>query len=529
METTYSIKILPSEVVDKISAGEVINRPASVLKELIENSIDANASKIEINIEEGGKKLIEVIDNGIGIKPDEIVLAVKRHATSKINNIEDLYNLNSYGFRGEALYSISAVSKFSLVSKPSDYPLGKEIYIEGGKILYLSDTGCPTGTKVKVKDLFFNIPARRKFLKSSKVEFTHILDIFFKYAITYPDLYFKLNKDGKNYLTLEATNLINRLEDLFPKLKGKLLDVEAENEIGTLRGFIALDESYKKQGYIFINKRPIKNRELKRIISSYLGDKFFVLFLDIYPYFVDFNVHPSKEEVKFRKDKPVYELIKSALKQENKRHYILKTEDKSLLKQPVSTYQKTTNIENKFKVLGQIEDTFLVIYLDNDIYIIDQHIAHERINYEILYKKYLKNEEFKRKKLNRKIKIDISKLEMEKFLNKIADLEKLGFKLDVKDSYIEVLEIPEYLSRKEAQKILSDILSYEDIQIPIDKILGELACAKSLKAGEFIDREEALILLKNWLETNNPNLCPHGRPIYYKISMNDVKKTLGRL
>jgi DNA mismatch repair protein MutL len=527
METTQSIKVLPQELVDKISAGEVINRPASVLKELIENSIDAKATKIEINIEEGGKKLIEVIDNGIGIKPDEIVLAVKRHTTSKIDSMDDLYNLNSYGFRGEALYTISSVSKFSLISKPEEYPLGKEIYIEGGKILSLSDTGCPSGTKVKVKDLFFNIPARRKFLKSSRVEFTHILDIFIKYAVSYPNIHFKLFKDGKIYLNLEPTNLINRLEDIYPKLKGKLLDVEAENEIGNLKGFIALDESYKKQGFIFINRRPIKNRELKKIISSYIGDKFFLIFLDIYPYFVDFNIHPSKEEVKFRKDKPIYDLIKSALKQENKKKYILKTSDKLSLSQSVATYTKQKTTDN-FKLLGQVEDTFLLVYLDGDIYIVDQHIAHERINYEILYKKYLKNEEIKSKNLNRKIKINLSPLEREYFSNHLEELKKLGFGIVLHENYLEIEKIPEYLTRKEAKDILQEIINSEDIYLPIDKLIGEIACAKSLKAGEFIDNEEAIALLKNWLETNNPNLCPHGRPIYYKISLSEVKKVLGR-
>jgi len=527
MEKLQSIKLLPEEVARKISAGEVINRPSSVLKELIENSIDAEATSIDVSIEDGGKKVIEVVDNGVGIKPDEVVLAVKKHATSKIDDIEDLYNLDFYGFRGEALYSISAVSKFSLISRRAEYPLGKEIYIEGGKILSLTDTGCPIGTKVKVKDLFFNIPARRKFLKSSKVEFSHILDIFLKYAFSHPEKHFKLIKDNKEYLNLEPTRLKNRIEDIYPKLKNRLLDVEAENEVGKIYGFITLDESYKKQGYIYINKRPVKNRELKRVIMSYLGEKFFVLFLDIHSYLVDFNIHPSKEEVKFRKDKPIYELIKQARKQENKRKYIISTRDSQVLAQPVAEYKRSIP-KSEFKVLGQIEDTFLVVYLDGDIYIVDQHIAHERINYEILYKSYLKNEGIRSKKLTRKIKLKLSPIEMEKLNSKIQDLEKLGFKLNIKNIYLEIEEIPEFLQRKEAKNIFNEILHSDYSLIPIDKILGEMACSKSLKAGELINNEEALILLKNWLETNNPNLCPHGRPIYYKVSLSEIKKVLGR-
>ena len=527
MEKLHSIKILPKDVVDKISAGEVINRPASVLKELLENSIDAEANKIDVYVEAGGKRLIEVVDNGVGIKPDEITLAVKRHATSKIEDIDDLYNLNSYGFRGEALYSISAVSKFSIISKPEDYPLGKELYVEGGNIMSLSDTGCPTGTKVKVKDLFFNVPARQKFLKNSRVEFTHILDIFLKYALNYPNIHFRLFKDGKLYLNLEPSDLESRLEDIYPKLKGKFLKVEAENEIGRIEGFIALDESYKKQGFLYVNKRPIKNRDLKKVISSYAGNIFFLLFIDVYPYLVDFNIHPTKEEVKFRKDKPVYDLIKKALKNEDKKSYtISKNPISQALAQPVVEYGKETKRDN-FKLLGQVEDTFLVVYLDGDIYIVDQHVAHERINYELLYRKYLK-EDIPTKELNRKINIELSPIDLEKFKLKSDDLKRLGFDFKLENNLLKIFKIPIYLDRNEAKSILMEVIHSEDSFIPLDKILGEIACSKSLKSGEFIDENEALALLKTWLETNNPNLCPHGRPIYYKVSLDDVRKILGR-
>ncbi|RUM59150.1 MAG: DNA mismatch repair endonuclease MutL [Persephonella sp.] len=523
IKTATKIKKLPEEVINKISAGEVINRPASVLKELIENSIDANASVIEVFLEEGGKRNITVIDNGEGIEPDELTLAVQRHTTSKINSFEDIYSIYSYGFRGEALHSISSVSKFSIISRKREYPLGKELYIEGGKIVSLTDTGSPIGTKVKVKDLFFNIPVRHKFLKSSKVEFKHSLDIFLKYSLAYPNISFKLFKDGKIYLNLEKSNLKNRIQSIYPQLKERLVKVFYENELGKIYGFLAIDESYKKSGFVYINNRPIKNKEIFKFIKGLIGEKFFCLFIELPSYYVDFNIHPSKEEVKFKKDKPVYELIREGLR--NIQTFSLKKSYR--LAQPTLQF-KTDKIKPKIKFLGQLEDTFLLVYLDGDLYILDQHIVSERINFEILYREYIKNSHIKSKKLKRKVKLDISILELEKLKYIEKDLERLGFKFENKDEKLFLLEIPFYINTKEAKDILLDILNSEDITLPIEKIIGEIACSKSVKAGDILSNTEAQIILENWIRTDNPNLCPHGRPIYYKLSLNEVKKVLGR-
>ncbi len=528
LETHKKIKPLSKDVISKIAAGEVINRPSYVLKELVENSIDADATNIEVYVEEGGKKVIQVIDNGIGIHPEDLVSAVKRYTTSKIEDINDIYSLNSYGFRGEALYSISSVSKFSITSRIKEFNLGKELYIEGGNIVSLTDTGSPIGTKIKVKDIFFNLPARRKFLKSSQVEFIHTLEVFIKYALIHPDKNFRLIKDNKEYLNLEKSTLRERIEDIYPKLKNRLLDINAVSSIGELNGFIALDESYKKTGFIFINNRPVKNRELVRFIKSIIGEKFFILFINLPPFFVDFNIHPTKEEVKLKKEKPVFELIKTALsKQESNFTDIFNTQNKRefTLKQNVKGY----NSDKVFKVLGQIEDTFLVVYFDGELYLIDQHIAHERINFELLRRVYLKEGKLKSKKLNKNIKLSLTDIEIER-LKTISDkLENLGFEFTIKNNTVALKKIPIYISPKDAKGLFLELIHSLDTELTLENLIGEIACAKSIKAGEILKDTEAQAILKNWLATDNPNLCPHGRPIYFKISINDVKKVLGRI
>lgn len=523
-KTENHIIKLPDDVINKISAGEVINRPSSVLKELLENSIDAEANSIEVYLEEGGKKLISVVDNGKGIAPNELALAVQRHTTSKILSFEEIYNINSYGFRGEALHSISAISKFSIVSRKKDYPLGKEIYIEGGKIISLVDTGSSLGTKVKVKDLFFNIPVRRKFLKSSSVEFKHSLDIFLKYALIYPNKHFKLYRDGKLYLNLEPSSLEDRLVDIFPKLKGKLIKVSSEREIGKVKGYLALDESYKKTGFIYVNRRPVKNRELQKFIRELIGEKFYLLFIEIPSYFADFNIHPTKEEVKFKKDKPIYDLIRESLRNVET---FDKKENRYILAQEVATFQKDKT-SPKLKFLGQIEETFLIVYLDGDLYVIDQHILSERINFELLYREFLRNGKIDTKRLRKKSKLDLSYIELEKLNSILNELKSLGFEFSINDKEIYLTGIPFYLNVKDAKKILLDIIHSDDVILPLEKIIGEIACKKSVKSGDILSNTEAQILLENWLKTDNPNLCPHGRPIYYKVSINEVKRILGR-
>ncbi len=519
MITENRVKQLPEDVIKKIAAGEIVERPANVLKELIENSLDAGATQIEVYIEKGGKRLIQVKDNGSGIHPEDLPEVIKRYSTSKISSIEDLYDLHSYGFRGEALYSISAVSKFSIISRPEGFPLGKEMYVEGGSIKYISDTGAPIGTTVKVKDLFFNVPVRQKFLKSEKTELVHIIEVFVKYAFMHPDKHFSLFVDGKEKFKLVPSSIEERIRNVYPKIQ-ELYKISYENELGSVEGFISLNEAVHKKGIIYINGRPIKSWVLDKVLKSVFGKNFYLLFIELPPYFVDFNVHPSKEEVKFKKDAPVIDLIKKA--SENIQTPIKKKRD-FILKQEETTYQKDV----EFKILGQVEDTFLVVYLDGELYLVDQHVAHERINFYLLKKKYL-TYEIQKKPLEKPIRSSLSLEEIHKIEENQDKLFSFGYIFDIEDSTLSITAVPSFVSEKEAKKLFFEIIEEFDKKRPVEDILADIACKNSILAGDILSDKEAQTLLKNWLLTDNPNLCPHGRPIYYRISLDQVRKIVGR-
>ncbi|WP_457638929.1 DNA mismatch repair endonuclease MutL [Persephonella sp.] len=504
------IKKLPENIVNKIAAGEVVERPASVLKELIENSIDAQAARIVISVEKGGKRLVEVKDNGTGIHPDDILEAVGRFSTSKINSFDDLFFISSYGFRGEALASISAVSRFSLISRQREFSLGKELYIEGGVFKHLSDTGAPVGTTVRVRDLFFNLPARKKFLKSERTELSHIIDVFHRYALYHSEIHFELYIDQKKSLILQPETVEDRIKRLYPKVEN-LVYFEKEAPEGRVSGYYSPDYQTEK-GFIFINGRPIKNAVLKKVIRSLLGNNFYVVFLELPPYMVDFNVHPAKIEVKFRKEAPVYRLLKEAVNRSEKPVFHLS--------QPKNSYSA------EFKVLGQIENTFIVVYYNGDVYFIDQHIASERINYELLLKKY-RTSGLDKKQI-KPVKMTVDSLQKEKLKELKELLEKAGFTVNEENSTIIITTVPEGAEERDIRKFIYSLLDSETPQFEIESFLGEIACELSVEAGDILHEEEAKSLLKIWLETENPNLCPHGRPIYYKLPLELIKKKVGR-
>ncbi|NPA58585.1 MAG: DNA mismatch repair endonuclease MutL [Aquificae bacterium] len=504
------IKRLPEQVINRIAAGEVVERPASVLKELVENSLDAQATQIQVKVEKGGKRLVEVRDNGIGIHPDDVMEAVGRFSTSKINSFDDLYAINTYGFRGEALSSISSVSRFSLITRQEGLPLGRELLVEGGVFRHLSDTGAPTGTTVRVKDLFFNLPVRERFLKSERTELNHIIDTFTKYAVYHHDKHFSLTVDGKTVYSLPPADVEERIRQVFPKAK-ELVRIREENGTGKVEGFFSPDYQPSK-GYIYINGRPVKNSLLKRIITSKLGKSFFVLFLELPPYQVDFNVHPSKTEVKFRREEPVYRLVKEALEKP--------VSPSIYISQPDRKYG------GKFEVIGQIDNTFLVVHLNGEVYFVDQHVAEERINYELLKRKYRKGE-IPVEKIN-PVNIPLDGKQMERLEELGELLEKAGFRYEKTDGGVKVFGVASYGKNSNLKDIFLSILNSEYPEMEVENLLGEFACKLSVEAGELLEDEEAKNILRLWLETDNPNLCPHGRPIYYKIPLEQIKKKVGR-
>ena len=319
------IKLLPDNLANKIAAGEVVQRPSSVVKELMENSVDAGSTSITLIIKEGGKTLIQVIDDGKGMNETDIRMCFERHATSKLSSSDDLFNLNTYGFRGEAMASIAAVAHVEMCSKQAENELGNKIVIEGSKIKTQEPCSCPSGTSISVKNLFFNVPARRNFLKSVPVEYKHILEEFNRVALSYPGISFKLFNNDLEVSNFPAGKLSHRIVQVFGKnYQGQLVEVKETTDFLTVSGYIGKPEFAKKtrgEQYFIANKRFIKHHYLHHAIqdsfSGLINDKcypFYVLNLTIDPKKIDINVHPTKTEVKFDDERTIYAIIKSAVK-----------------------------------------------------------------------------------------------------------------------------------------------------------------------------------------------------------------------
>jgi len=319
------INLLNQETSNKIAAGEVLERPSSAVKELVENSIDANSKVITIEIEEGGQKLIRVTDDGDGIDPEDIEKAFLPHATSKISSIDDIYAINTLGFRGEALPSISAVSHTILRSRVKEFQGGKEIAISGGIKNYIKDVGCSMGTSIEVRDIFYNVPARQKFLKSSQREAALISDIVNRLALAHSNISFRLVNKGKKVVNTYSTeNLFDTIRNIYGKnTSDNIIKFEKHGDVASVYGYVGnaeISRGSRNNQSIFVNKRYIKNRliatAVENAVKSFLMINkypFFVLFLDIYPEFIDVNVHPTKSEIKFQNDREIFKLVFDAV------------------------------------------------------------------------------------------------------------------------------------------------------------------------------------------------------------------------
>jgi DNA mismatch repair protein MutL len=319
------INLLPENVANQIAAGEVVQRPASVVKELLENAIDAEASQITLIFKDGGNSFIQVVDNGKGMSATDARMCWERHATSKIKSADDLFHLHSFGFRGEALASIGSVAQIEMVSKMKKEETGTLIKLDGGKFLKQEFTACSNGTKITVRNLFYNVPARRNFLKSVSVETRHIFDEFIRIALAYPEVAFKLFNHDKEVYDLPATSLKSRIVALLGKIKSEdLLPLNETTEIVSVSGFAAKPEIAKKtrgEQFLFVNKRFIKDPYLQHAIKS-AYDKLipsdfhplYVVFLDIDPTKIDVNVHPTKTEIKFEEGQAIYSLVKASVR-----------------------------------------------------------------------------------------------------------------------------------------------------------------------------------------------------------------------
>lgn len=556
--------ILDEATVGKIAAGEVVERPASVVKELVENSLDAESKHILIEIAEGGKKLIRVVDDGIGMTKEDAVLALQKHSTSKIRSVEDLLNITTLGFRGEALPSISAVSQMRLLTRSDEEPMGVEIRAEAGTIVDMKEIGLPRGTTVMVENLFFNTPARLKFLRSPQTELAYALSWIQRFALSHHDVSFRVFSSGREIFSHIATDdLLEAIASIMgEEIASQMLYVDETRGETRLFGFIsnpALTKATRQEEYFFVNRRFVRSRLLnialdEAMLSAIPSGRYpiCVLFLDIPPQLVDVNVHPMKLEVKFVYEKEIFSLIKEGVAKAISHPLPVTTElrqyksfslprggisvpPKEMGKKEIPILPWEEKVEVYPKVIGQIAKTYIVVEWQNELMIVDQHAAHERIIFErLLKKKKLSIRESSQESIFPLV-INLSPAQLRLVSQWIPLFEELGFYVEIfgKQSII-VRSVPSELEGKNIEETIRDIidelteLPEREAKIGLEEIASAAACKLAIKAGDKLEKEEMRNLVEELLLCDNPSICPHGRPAYIVFPFSDLERRFKR-
>lgn len=580
------IKILPAEVSSKIAAGEVVERPVSVVKELVENSLDAGASEIKVELIAGGKKLIRVLDNGRGMAQEDAALCFKRHATSKISTEADLERIATLGFRGEALASISAVSKVILKTSDGSGEKGYQIEREGDKLIRFIESAFPRGTLVEVRDLFFNLPARQKFLRSERSELSLVTNYITTTALAFPEVKFVLTSNQKELINCPAvSSLRERVYQLFgKKVLDSLMDLDYEEGDNRIYGLTSRPFSGRldcHHQFFFINRRPVKDRMLTAALSqAYVGllekpkypESF--IFLNIPFDQVDVNVHPAKAEVRFREAQQIFRLILRGVelasreeslvkpiiikKQEEKTEAIPEGSPDSLGRLFVAesgaefpeartaifkSYKiqdwpaegiSDTRLEDRVrpvKVLGQYLNSYIIAVSEEAVFIIDQHNAHERV----LFEKFLELERSRNwasKQMLFPVVLELTPGQQVNYQALQTDLEELGFRLEpMSGGSFALKEYPDVFKDDEATSVLLSLLEEAEDNKFKDRrqrLLSTMACKSAVKAGQPLTREEMEFLVGELFQAQHPGVCPHGRPVVIKLDRAKIERTLGR-
>jgi len=605
------IRILSDNVVSKIAAGEIVERPASVVKELVENSIDAGSQSIKIELESGGKKLIEVSDDGEGMSRDEALLSLERHATSKIKDINDLFSVKSLGFRGEAIPSIASVSRFKITTRVNEAVIGTMISGEGGKIRKVEETGSPAGTTIEVKNLFYNTPVRLKFMRKIETELSNVLDIVQREAMSRPEIGFEVVSSGKTILNLsKRENLIDRLSDIFPNTE--LQSIYAEAQGVKVSGFMSspLDtRSTTHKLFTYINKRAVRDKFLTRIVIDAYGKmlekrKFpqGAIFINIPSPEVDVNVHPTKNEVRFRNQRLIADLIKTSIvnmlreapwiksykeRVENSMSDFLDSNKSQSNYQDIQSYARsersfsedvqdfsrsetrheTSHIEeirpsrhigheyrlstnenqtdglfgssglySSLKIIGQIRELYIVCASQNGMVLVDQHAAHERINYEKIKRAYLEKKDLEVQELLVPEVLELPPYESSLINKHVGDFESLGLRIEEfgNNSFL-IRSVPALLKNVDSSLLVKDVISEiagegkeESISEKIDLVIATMACHSSITANFELSYNEMKALLEELDRMDFPHSCPHGRPVAQELSYYDIERMFKR-
>ncbi len=626
------INILDKSVAEKIAAGEVVERPSSVVKELVENSFDALATSVTVEIERGGTSYIRVTDNGIGIMAEDVASSFLRHATSKIKDEGDLESIATLGFRGEALCSISAVSRTEMITRTADEEMGTYMVVEGGETKDYHPAGCPLGTTITVRNIFFNTPARMKFLKKDATEAAYITDICQRAALSHPEVSFRYIRDGKDiFFTPGDNQLRNTVRAVFGKdISNAMVDVSDKSDMYTITGLTGsnnLSRPNRNMQYFFINGRLVKSTLLSAAVqeaykNELMVGKFPVCVLNIaLPCdMVDVNVHPAKTEVKFVNEEEVYRavvmavrnaivkktdstqamrqakfafktavetpkvlqetlinpknlVVKPAIKsvepikkeepkssfkplEKQKKQMVstpdelparkiealsvqesftekptVRTEDELPVAQPEKKKEETVVVIPDFKIIGQLFGTYIVLEIENEMVLIDQHAAHERLNYE-----KIKNQGSMKQTVLMPISVNLTAREKAAWEENRDFFDSCGFETDDfgQDSII-VRAIPSDIDYEDGEGLLIELTDSlmggekGEISYLRDKAVYTIACKAAIKANKVLSENEMDALVREVYAMEGISTCPHGRPITVKMTKYQIEKMFKRI
>jgi len=544
------IVVLDEITANQIAAGEVVERPASVVKELVENSLDAGATVITVDVSEGGLKSISVVDNGTGMDKEDARLAMLRYATSKIRGFEDLSTITTMGFRGEALPSIAAVSKIKLKTKTSGKNPGYFIENHGGKMVSSGETGAQQGTSIIVEDLFYNTPARRKHLKNRSTEGSLIGDFLSRLAISHPSVKITYKQNGREIFSSPGSGvLFEALAAIYGvRIAGELLHVDLKNEHAQIKGLIgkpSLKRSTRQQITIIINKRYIRSNAITQaVLQAYQGllptGRFPVaaLHITIDTTLVDANIHPAKMEIRLLNEREVCSLVRQSLRKALQTSLIIPKEadkqkrfdlflpetaaatteykQEELLLEPTPDYPNLSLFPS-LQVIGQLQPTYILSRGEEGLYLIDQHAAHERV----LYEKYLSglSEGLNSQLLLAPHPVHLNPAESHQIMGHIDFLSALGFEIDyLGGNTIFLRGIPANFPAIDVEFYLLDALDYltgantPDRRDLLLHLAARTACRLAIKSGTKMSQDEMQELLKKISSAENPYTCPHGRP-----------------
>lgn len=626
------INLLPKEIYQLIAAGEVVERPSSIVKEMIENSVDAGAKNITVEIKNGGSTYIRITDDGCGIERAEVKKVFVSHATSKISDKDDLNAISTLGFRGEAMASISAVAKVELLTRSESEELGTRYEISGGEEIAVEDAGCPKGTTIVVRDIFFNTPARMKFLKKDVTEGNAVAGIVDRMAISHPDISFRFIRDDKQTLITSGNGeLLSAVYSVFGKeVSDALIGVDYTFDNMHITGYVSKPTASRKSRamqFFFINNRLVKSATAMAALeqaykNSIMVGRFpmCVLNIELNPSLVDVNVHPAKIEVRFADEKPIFNLVyygvKSAVEadrtvkqaeftpkfdsvfdkpKDNHYTYSSKTDffkkkeeppvqqsfrldnqntftlrsqtlaDKS--EKPVYNVSSAVTVEHidsnrsvdytepenkqnisenkeydaavcdekeniNFKLIGEVFKTYIIVEIENELYFIDKHAAHERMNYE----NFKSQETIEVQMLLSPAAVTLSKDEFEVITSHNELLRQCGFETEpFGESAVIVRAIPSLVCESDVKDLITEIaqklLEHKTDITPdkIDWIYHSASCRGAVKAGDYTSPQEQELFVKKLLSMPQIRFCPHGRPVFIKISKYDIEKQFGRV